>query len=113
MPTEPAEHGGVDVRDTDGVTLVRLWGDVDVAVRVGGTGPLAALRDGTSPVTVDCRDVVFMDSTGMSILVRVVRDAADAGRPVRFLGASEPVRYLMHVTGVDQWMSGLGVDTGA
>jgi anti-anti-sigma factor len=110
MTSESSPHGGVEVRDDDGVTAVRLWGDVDVAVRVGGTAPLGGLRDGTSPITVDCRDVDFMDSTGMSILVRVLRDAAADGRSVRFLGASEPVRRLLEVTGAAQWMAGLGVD---
>jgi anti-anti-sigma factor len=113
MPAEPAQHGGIEVRDGDGVTDVRFWGEVDVAVRVGGTAPLAGLRDGTGLLTVDCRDVDFMDSTGMSILVRIVRDATDDGRPVRFLGASEPVRHLLEVTGFDDWMTRLGVRPGA
>ena len=101
-------HGGVDVAVVDGVTAVRLWGSVDLAVREAQAGGLADLR-GTTPMTLDCRDVEFMDSTGLSLVVRLVRDAAEDGRDVRFLGASGQVEDLMATTGVDVWMSGLGV----
>jgi len=113
MTAEGQPHGGVEVQDGDGVTAVRFWGEVDVAVRTAGTAPLTSLRGGTSPMTVDCRDVDFMDSTGMSVLVRIMRDACADQRPVRFLGASEPVRLLLETTGADRWMTGLGVRTEA
>jgi anti-anti-sigma factor len=64
-------------------------------------------------MTIDCRDVAFMDSTGLSVLVRVLRDASDDGRAIRFLGASTPVQHLLEATGVDQWMSALGVRSDA
>ncbi len=102
-------HGGVDVRTDDGVTAVRFWGSVDLSVRLGGTAGLGELLGSAGPVTVDCRDVAFMDSTGLSVLVRVVRDATGAGRPVRFLGASPQVADLLRFAGVDEWMAALGV----
>ncbi len=107
----PAEvHGGVDVAVADVATSVRFWGSIDLAVREAGADGLGDLR-GTTPMTVDCRDVEFMDSTGLSVLVRVVRDAAADGRPVTFLGTSAQVRDLLATTGVDVWMAGLGVRT--
>jgi len=102
-------HGGVDVSVHDGVTAVRFWGSVDLAVREAQAGGLNGLR-GTTPMTIDCRDVEFMDSTGLSLLVRIVRDAAADGRGARLLGASDQVRDLMATTGVDAWMSGLGIE---
>ncbi len=101
--------GGVEVETVDDVTAVRFWGSVDLEVRSRGTGALGALRASSAPVTVDCRDVTFMDSTGLSVLVRVVRDATADGRPVHFLGAGEQVAELLRLTGVDVWMSRLGV----
>ena len=106
-------HGGVEVRTTDDVTAVRFWGAIDLTVRESGTGALAGLRSGSSSITVDCRDVAFMDSTGLSVLVRVLRDATEDERHVRFLGASTPVLHLLEATGVDQWMSALGVRADA
>jgi anti-anti-sigma factor len=102
--------GGLDAAVLDGVTAVRFWGSVDIMVREEHAGDLADLR-GTTPMTLDCRDVEFMDSTGLSVLVRIVRDAAEDGREVRLLGASEQVRNLLVTTGVDVWMTGRGVRT--
>ncbi len=102
--------GGVDVVVADEVTEVRFWGSVDVVVRESHGAGLGAAR-GTTPMTLDCRDVEFMDSTGLSLLVRIVRDAAEDGRDVRWLGASDQVRDLMATTGVDVWMTRLGVRT--
>ena len=111
--SDGSAHGGVEVRVADGGTTVRFWGAIDLSVRIGGTGALGDIPSDASPMTVDCRDVAFMDSTGLSVLVRVVRDAAADGRPVRFLGASTPVQHLLEATGVDQWMSALGVRADA
>ncbi|WP_298457518.1 STAS domain-containing protein [uncultured Cellulomonas sp.] len=106
----PDPHGGVEIRTADGVTVVRFWGSVDLAVRATGTDGLGDLRGDSGPMTVDCRDVVFMDSTGLSVLVRLVRDAVADGRAVTFLGAGQQVLELLRTTGVDLWMSKLGVD---
>jgi anti-sigma B factor antagonist len=116
-PTSPDDeapddgmHGGLVADVLAGGTAVRFWGSVDLVVREEHAGGLDALR-GTTPLTLDCRDVEFMDSTGLSILVRIVRDAAADGRDVRLLGASDQVQDLLVTTGVDVWMSGLGVRT--
>lgn len=105
---EDEVHGGVDVTVDDGAMLVRFWGSVDLAVRAAGSGGLGDLR-GAGPLDLDLRDVTFMDSTGLSVLVRVVRDAAADGRPVRLLGAGGAVGDLLATTGVDAWMAALGV----
>ncbi|WNB84361.1 STAS domain-containing protein [Cellulomonas sp. ATA003] len=104
-----APHGGVEVRRGDAGTHVRLWGSVDLAVRASGTATLGELRGDPSPMTIDCRDVEFMDSTGLSVLVRLVRDGAADGRPMTFLGAPDMVLQLLRTTGVDAWMTELGV----
>ena len=101
-------HGGVEVHGDDGDTVVRFWGAVDLAVREAAGAGLSSLGGGTS-LAVDCRDVTFMDSTGLSVLVRVLRDAAAEGRDVRYLGAPAQVRDLLETTGVDRWMESLGV----
>ncbi len=108
--TRPGDDvdGGVEVAVADGVTAVRFWGSVDLVAREAHAGGLGDLR-GTTPMAIDCRDVEFMDSTGLSLLVRIARDAAADGRDVRWLGASDQVRDLLSTTGVDEWMTRLGV----
>jgi len=50
-----------------------------------------------------------MDLIGLSILVRLVRDAVDDGQEVRFLRASSQVSDLLETSGVAAWMRDLGV----
>ena len=109
-PDAASQGGGVEVRTEAGRTSVRFWGAVDLAVRVSAGEDLRAVADPSTALEVDCRDVVFMDSTGLSVLVRVIRDGTTGGRPVRFLGAGPQVRDLLEVTGVDEWMASLGVE---
>jgi anti-sigma B factor antagonist len=109
---EAAPHGGVEVRPDGDVASIRLWGEVDLAVRLAATTELRRLPDAATVVEVDCRNVTFMDSTGLSVLVRVLRDADAEGRSVRFLGAAPQVRDLLAATGVDRWMESLGVHAG-
>ncbi|GAA2723429.1 hypothetical protein GCM10009866_14400 [Cellulomonas aerilata] len=108
-----AQHGGVEVVANGDTVSVRFWGAVDLAVRLAATTELRAMPAGVATVRVDCRDVTFMDSTGLSVVVRVVRDAAADGRSVRLVGAARPVAELFATTGVDRWMESLGVRPGS
>lgn len=108
-PHGDGPHGGVEVRAGDVRTLVRFWGAIDLAVRAAAGAGLRVVGDRDTPLEVDCRDVTFMDSTGLSVLVRVVRDAAAEGRAVWFVGAAAQVQDLLRTTGVDRWMDSLGV----
>jgi len=108
MPADVA-HGGLEVRADGDVASVRFWGAVDLAVRLAATAELRQVPGTAVAVEVDCRDVTFMDSTGLSVLVRVLRDADAEGRSVRFLGAAPQVQDLIAATGVDRWMESLGV----
>jgi anti-anti-sigma factor len=107
-----APLGGVEVRPGGEVTSVRFWGAVDLGVRLAATTELRRVPAGAPALEVDCRDITFMDSTGLSVLVRVLRDAAAGGSSVRFLGASLQVQELLSATGVDRWMEALGVRAG-
>lgn len=101
--------GGIAVASGDGTLRVTLRGAVDLGVRQSAAPVWAALASGAGPVVVDCRDVTFLDSTGLTVLVRLVRDATEAGRSVRWDGASQAVTDLLEMTGVDTWMRVRGV----
>jgi anti-anti-sigma factor len=104
-----AAHGGIEIRSEGDTVSVRFWGAVDLSVRLAATTELRHVGHDLSTLALDCRDVTFMDSTGLSVLVRVVRDAAADGRPVRLVGAAPSVRGLLETTGVDRWMDSQGV----
>lgn len=102
--------GGIVVT-TDGTILrITLEGAVDLAVRESAAPVWASLATGDQDVVVECSDVTFVDSTGLSLLVRLVRDATESGRRVRLDGPSRPVTEILAVTGVDAWMRAQGVE---
>ncbi|SEO98005.1 STAS domain-containing protein [Actinacidiphila rubida] len=81
-----------------GVVLV-LVGEVDF-----GTIDILddALVSATAPVVVaDLAAVTFIDSVGLTTLVRAHRDLEDEGGRLALAGAGEGVRRVMEITGID------------
>jgi len=104
--------GGVVFTTSDDHLRASFWGVVNAEVRSRSTGQLWSAWSPAQVCEIDCRPVLQMDSLGLSVFVRLVRDAIEAGCDVRFLGASEQVADLLETTGVDAWMRGLGVRDG-
>ncbi|CQR59484.1 STAS domain-containing protein [Streptomyces leeuwenhoekii] len=85
----------------DGVHVVTLAGDIDHTtadiLRQALTAP-----DGTAPHTVaDFRDVTFMDSSGINILVAANNTACSRGGWLRLAHTPTPVLDLLHIVGLD------------
>jgi anti-sigma B factor antagonist len=84
-------------------SMVAVSGDVDYA-----TAPqvreqvLLALRQGSS-VHLDLRDVSFMDSAGIHLLVSGSHRARAMGGHLCLIGSSRPVRRLLTVAGFEPW----------
>lgn len=95
------------LRDDAALLRVVLDGSVDLAVRERDAPALwAALADPVvRAVEVDAGGVDFLDSSGLSVLVRLVRDAAERGVAVRLGAVSPRVADLLEHTGVRQWMT--------
>ncbi|WP_019135797.1 STAS domain-containing protein [Cellulomonas massiliensis] len=90
---------------------VVLVGDIDLRVR-DEQGPRlwsALAEPGLARVVVDAGRVRFADSSGMSVLVRLVRDATEAGLGVEVLAWSDALCDALAVTGIDTWMREHGV----
>jgi len=81
-----------------GEVLVRLAGEIDIhviaAVRAGAATAIAAHR----PVTIDCRDLTFVDSSALVLFALLLR----SGQPVTILGARSQLRGLLKITGIDR-----------
>jgi len=72
------------------------------------TGPrleravLDAVRAGPGRTVVDLRDVGFMDSAGITVLVRAAKRLKSTGRDPMVVLTSAPVRHLLQLTGIDK-----------
>ena len=93
---------GIALLEQPDLSVVRLWGEIDLEVRRTAGDLCAAVAERGLPLQIDARDVTFMDSTGMSILVRLARDAEAGGYPVSLHNAPWVLRELLTITGVDR-----------
>jgi anti-anti-sigma factor len=86
----------------DGRVLVRLAGELDLS-----TAPLVeerlreALSRGGRQLVVDLRDLDFMDSTGLTLLVRWARGAERDGYDLALVRGEPRVHRLFELTGLD------------
>ena len=95
--TEMEDNHALSVaRDAAGVIVVH--GDIDVA---GGPILDAALlqADHHDPVTIDVRDVFFIDSSGLRSLLGASRRARQRGTTVVLRGVGSEVHRLLEITG--------------
>lgn len=93
---------GMTLHEEAGRSVVAVYGEIDLAVRQEA-GPLCqALSQRALPVVIDAADVTFVDSAGMSVLVRIARDAEAGGYPVVLEHAPWMLKELLTITGVDR-----------
>lgn len=91
----------VQVGSHPGATVVTVIGELDLTT--GGTleERLRELRDADAElVIVDLREVEFMDSTGLSVLVRAHQRAQEAGHRLALVNGGSQVRRLLDITGI-------------
>jgi anti-sigma B factor antagonist len=84
-------------------TVLRVTGDLDME-----TAPqmLAAIEPylsaGTGPLVLDLGELAFIDSSGLSALIRVNQRMTAAERPLTILAPAPPVAKAFEITGLDQ-----------
>jgi anti-sigma B factor antagonist len=92
----------------DDVLTLRVAGDVDLATgqQLEREITEAVAAAGPASVVVDLSGVGFLDSSGISVLVKGRRLADGHGVPYRVTGASGTIRQVLDITGVWGHLSG-------
>jgi len=95
LPAAPADVAGVTPH------TVALHGDLDLAGAATARPDLMAAAVGSAPVVVDLREVGYLSSAGVGLLVEVTGTAAARGVPVtiRIAPGTAAARVL--------WLTGL------
>jgi anti-sigma B factor antagonist len=91
----------VEVRDGESTVVIGVVGELDLASSPGLEHELeegAAAR--AKLVIVDLRGLEFMDSTGLSVLVRAHQRAARSGQRFGVVRGPQQVQRLLSLTGV-------------
>jgi anti-sigma B factor antagonist len=81
-------------------TLILLVGDVDLAVADDLDIVGKDATDRGLPIRADLSRVTFMDSTGVTLLARLVRCEAEHHRRVVVTGPPLAIRELLAITGL-------------
>ena len=85
---------------------VRLYGEFDLAAVDDVTRELRQLEEGDAQsVIVDLRELEFIDSSGISVLVEAQLRFRENGGRLEFLCGPGPVQRVLQMTGVDTLLS--------
>jgi anti-sigma B factor antagonist len=87
---------------TDGRQVVSVTGELDIATAQQAYAYLSEVIDhGYTPVSVDLAGLTFCDASGLGVLVKAARRAADAGRQLMLTSARPSLLKIMRITNMD------------
>jgi anti-sigma B factor antagonist len=87
----------------DGVATIRIEGDVDMSNAPDLHDAFRdALSDGASSLVVDCAELTFIDSSGISALISANHEANLQWGTVTVRNPSPMVLRMLEITGLDQ-----------
>jgi anti-sigma B factor antagonist len=91
----------ISMRAAGGRRVLHLAGRFDAHEAAGFRAALEPLLAGPAPVVgVDLGDVVFLDSSALSELVRGMKRARSAGGDLVLVRLSAPARVILELTGL-------------
>ncbi|WP_331750147.1 STAS domain-containing protein (plasmid) [Streptomyces longwoodensis] len=99
--TAPAGRLAVVATATDGIRVLSLAGELDHDSGETLRQALAATGTEKPRIVLDMRQVTFMDSTGVNILIAAYRTISEAGGWVRLAAPSKTVLRVVQLVGID------------
>lgn len=91
----------IDVRSQDHATIVAVRGELDLASSPTLEEELERVAElESSLVVIDLRELEFMDSTGLSALLKANQRAEQAGQRFGVINGPQQVQRLLSLTGV-------------
>ena len=93
----------VTVRQESGCTVVAVAGEVDVYTAPTLDEALSAtIAEGNTCVVVDLTAVDFLDSTGLSVLVKALKRIREADGSLDVVVSADRVAKVFRLTGLDK-----------
>lgn len=88
---------------TDGVVVVDVGGSVDVYTASElRSGLDAQIQQGNTRLVIDLKDVDFLDSTGLGVLVARLKIVRNQNGWLRLVCTSDKVLRVFRITGLDK-----------
>lgn len=105
--------GGIEVVELPDVTVTRLWGEIDEALREDASDALSRALTRAVPVVVDAAGVTFIDSAGVAFLVQFCRIGREEGIAVTLRHPAPTVRDVIGLLGLDNLFDAVEHDADA
>jgi anti-anti-sigma factor len=94
-------HFNVERRAERGATVLEVTGELDLAASPTLEDRLEQVfGDSVSQLIIDLRGLEFIDSTGLSVLVKAHQRSAEAGCRFGLVNGGSQVRRLLSLTGI-------------
>ena len=88
------------VDTVDAAQLLVVRGEVDLATVEAMRGKLTAALEHADKVVLDLREVTFMDTQGLAVVIEAQQSAADSGTRFVIVRAPEHVHRLFEMIGL-------------
>ena len=86
-----------------GAGRLTVIGELDIATKPQlEEAAQATIADGVRDLTIDLRELSFMDSSGLSLLIILNKRAVDEGWTLRLLKPAGPALTILTLTGADK-----------
>jgi anti-sigma B factor antagonist len=93
----------IETRRDGPAVVIAVRGELDLSSSPSLRDELARAHEaGAELVIVDLRELAFMDSTGLSVVVKAHQHAVDNGRRFAVVRGGKQVERLLSLTGVDE-----------
>ena len=90
------------IGETDGVPIVRLEGELDLATADEFEGVIKSIeKPGVDRIVIDLRPLAFMDSSGLRAVLAADSRARKEGRHIELIQGSETVHRVFRMTLLD------------
>jgi len=91
----------IDDRVIDGSPVLAVSGEIDISTAPALRDRLVSLAlDGPATVVVDLRQVTFLDSTALGVLVSALKRLRENGGGLRLVVAGGSVARVLEITGL-------------
>ncbi|WP_407317465.1 STAS domain-containing protein [Isoptericola halotolerans] len=104
--TSEVQAGGIALTERPSVSVVTMWGEVDIALRNEASAALAGAFQRDLPVVVDTSRVTFIDSAGIAFLVQLCRIGQDEGLQVSLHEPPTAIRQALRTLELDSLVAG-------
>lgn len=94
----------VQVKELEQEHQVMLEGELDLAVAARFRSAIEPLIPSKKPVVLNLKNLTYIDSTGMGIIIFLLKARADEGNELAIVDIPSKIKRLFDLTGITQFL---------